>query len=66
MRVQELPKEALTELKQRWYTELCDDEGTPVYMSDLAEINDIVPDEEIFNEYINDEFVKDDFFCLAS
>lgn len=75
MRVQELNREQLTELKGNYFTELVN-EGTfaevigrdydePSY-GDLADINDIVSDEFVFEHYDYVDFVNDDFFCSVS
>ena len=74
MTVKELNKEQMLELKQR-YLEMLADEGTfaevmnrdydePSYW-DLANADDIVPDDIIFTHYEGTHFVPDDFFCTA-
>lgn len=72
MTVQELSREQLTELKEHYLVEL-DDEGTleevtgldAIYYGVLADINEIVPDEVVFEHYDGVDFVEDDFFCTA-
>ena len=70
MNVQDLSREQFTELKQRYLMELAD-EGTfaevlgvdydePSY-GDLANADDIVPDDVIFENYGGTDFVEDDF-----
>lgn len=63
MSVEELPREALQELKQRYYAEKYDEE---LSYGELADIDDIVSDEEVFDEYGGTSFTEDDFFCLAN
>lgn len=74
MDVTELTREQLVELKCN-YMEMLADEGTfaevlnrdydePSY-ADLAETDDIIPDEVIFRNYEGVYFVNDDFFCTA-
>jgi hypothetical protein len=74
MEVRELSKDQMLELKQNYLTKLAD-EGTfaevmdvdynePSYW-DLANADDIVPDDVIFREYDGVCFVTDDFFCTA-
>ena len=74
MNVHELNKEQMLELKQR-YLEMLADEGN--YASvlnvdydepscwDLANADDIVPDDIIFTHYEDTYFVPDDFFCTV-
>lgn len=58
MKVKELTRSQLVELKQRYYTEKNGD----VSYGELADINNIVTDNEIFEEYQNVDFVEEDFF----
>ena len=75
MDVLELSREQLIELKQNYLTQLAD-EGTfaevldvdynePSYW-DLANADEIVPDDVIFKNYEGVCFVNDDFFCTAN
>lgn len=75
MDVRDLSREQLVELKQRYLTQLAD-EGTfaevvgrdydsPSY-GDLADADEIVPDDVIYRQYEGVNFVKDDFFCSAA
>ena len=75
MTLQELSKEQVHELKERYLMKLAD-EGTfaevldvdydaPSY-GDLANADEIVPDEVIEREYEDVWFVEDDFFCTAN
>lgn len=63
MSVEELPREALQELKQRYYAEKYDKD---LSYGELADIDDIVSDDEVFDEYGGTSFTEDDFFCLAN
>ena len=64
--VQELPRECLIELKGRWYADYINEtEHRDVYMSELADIDSIVSDQRIFDEYKNTMFVPEDF-CTTS
>lgn len=74
MLVRELNREQLQELKGNYFTDLVN-EGTfaevigrdydaPSY-GDLADIDEIVSDEFIFEHYDGITFVNDDFFCSA-
>lgn len=75
MDVRDLSKEQLLELKQHYLTKLADegsyaevldcDYNEPSYW-DLANADEIVPDDVIFNEYEGIGFTSDDFFCTAS
>ena len=58
MTVEELSKEQLEELKQRYYMERHEN----VSLSELIDINDYVTDEEIKKEYEGICFTDDDFF----
>ena len=72
MTIKELSREQMHELKEAYLTKLADD-GTfaevlgvdydePSY-GDLANADEIVPDDVIFREYDGIDFVNDDFFC---
>ena len=62
MKVTELTRDELTELKTRYYSDLLDRRGeTPSY-GELSAIDELVTDEEIYEEYADVDFVKDDFF----
>ena len=75
MKLQDLSKDRLIELKERYLIKLAD-EGTfaevmgvdydaPSY-GDLANADSIVPEEVIEREYDGVCFVEDDFFCTAN
>ena len=75
MDVLELSREQLVELKQNYLEKLADegsfaevldvDYDEPSY-SDLANADEIVPDDVIFKNYEGVCFVNDDFFCTAN
>ena len=58
MKVKELTRSQLVELKERYYTE----RNENVSYGELANIDNIVTDNEIFEEYQNVDFVEEDFF----
>ena len=60
MTVQELTRDELIELKQKYYIDYRDD--SPSY-GELADVDTLVTDEEVYEEYADVDFVKDDFFC---
>lgn len=60
MSVKELNREELIELKQNYY---CNELGNNASYGELADIDNIVTDKEIFEYYDYVDFVKDDFFC---
>ena len=72
MNVKELSKEQMSELKERYLTQLAD-EGTfaevlgvdydePSHW-DLIHADEIVPNDVIYEHYSGVDFVEDDFFC---
>ena len=60
MSVYELSKNQLIELKQNY---LCEVQKNVSY-GELCDADNIISDEEIFNEYGNVEFSEDDFFNI--
>lgn len=75
MDVRDLSREQLTELKENYLTQLADegsfaeimdvDYDAPSYW-DLANADNIVPDDVIFRAYEGFDFVHDDFFCMTN
>ena len=59
MSVKELTREQLIELKQKYYTE----RNENVSYGELADIDNLVSDNEIFEEYGDITFVAEDFLC---
>ena len=60
MSVYELSKNQLIELKQNY---LCEVQKNVSY-GELCDADNIISDEEIFNEYGNVEFSEDEFFNI--
>ena len=63
MKATELNRDQISELKERIVFERNTKAGEPTYMSDLAEAENCVSDEEVFAEYADTDFTDDDFFC---
>ena len=61
MSIKELTREQLIELKQKYYTE----RNENVSYGELADIDNLVSDNEIFEEYGDITFVEEDFFCTS-
>ena len=61
MGVKDLTREQLIELKQRYYTE----RNENVSYGELADIDNLVSDNEIFEEYGHITFVEEDF-CICN
>lgn len=59
MKVEDLNREQLTELKEHYYIE----KNENVSYGELANINELVSDNEIFEEYSGVYFVEEDFSC---
>ena len=62
MKVTELNREQLEELKQNYLTRKNEENGEGTSYGELADADRLVSDEEIFNEYADTEFTEDDFF----
>lgn len=65
MSVKELSREQLTELKQNLLCERMYAYGDEPAYAELAFVDDLISDEEIFAEYSGVHFVPGDFFCPA-
>ncbi len=63
--VKELSRDQLVELKQNYLTEKYEEQGEGISYGELAEADDIVSDEEIFEAYAGYSFSDDDFMCSA-
>ncbi len=59
MTVKELSRNELIELKQKYYSQ----KNNNVNYSEIASIDEIVLDSEVFIAYENVEFTEEDFFC---
>ena len=67
MNVKELTKEQKSELKWRYLDEIYQEKtNESISLGEIAEIDNIISDEEILNEYSNYIFSDDDFFCIAN
>jgi len=63
MKVQELNKEQLQQLKVRYLDELLqEEEGRNISYGEIANIDEIVSDKIIFDLYGHITFVEEDFF----
>lgn len=62
MSVEELNREQLTQLKQNMLMERMDAEGETPSWGELAEVDSLITDEEVQQEYAGTEFVTDDFW----
>ena len=62
MSVEELNRDQLIELKQRYLAEIY----YGISYDQLARIDSIVPDEVVFHYYEGITFSEDDFFCSCS
>lgn len=60
MKVTELSKEELSELKQRYYLSK---NIKDISIDEIIRIDEIISDEEIIEKFSGINFVKDDFFC---
>ena len=60
MTVYDLDRDQLQELKQHYYAEKT---GEDLSYEELANIDDYVSDEEVYDEYDGTDFVPEDFFC---
>lgn len=61
MDIRELNREQLAQVKQYYYTQKMEEQGELVYWSDLANIDELVSDEEIFEEMGYITFCEGDF-----
>lgn len=59
MKIEDLTREQLIELKERYYTE----RNENVSYGELADVDNLVSDNEIFEEYGHITFVEEDFLC---
>lgn len=63
MKVQELNKEQLQQLKVRYLDELLqEEEGRNISYGEIANIDEIVSDKIVFDLYGHITFVEEDFF----
>jgi len=64
MKVTELSRDELIELKQRYLMEKREEEheDEPSY-GELANVDELISDDEVYAEFDYIDFEKDDFFC---
>jgi len=62
MSVKELNREQLTELKQNYY---CNVLGNNASYGELADIDNLVSDNEVYEYYNGTMFVEEDFFSTC-
>ena len=62
MSVKELTREQFTQLKEQYYIE----NNNNVSYGELVDIDNLVSDNEIFEEYGHITFVEEDFFCMCN
>ena len=60
MTVRELNRDEITELKVNLYSQK---HGDTISYLEINNIDELVPDEEVFEEAAGCDFSKDDFFC---
>lgn len=65
MTVYDLNRDQLVELKQNYLTENMEEQGYGVSYDVLADADNIISDERIYEIYAGTEFSPDDFFCSA-
>ena len=62
MKVTELNREQLHELKQSLATLIKDEQGQDISYEELVNATEIISDKEVFEYYEDIEFTEDDFF----
>jgi hypothetical protein len=62
MTVYELNAEQLHQVKESYLIQKRDEAGEPCYMSELADADNLIGNEEIYCEYDGINFSEDDFF----
>ena len=65
MKVQELNREQLTELKQDYLLRKMEKDNKSPSFGELCNIDTLVSDQEVFTFYSDFDFVDDDFFVAA-
>ncbi len=63
MSINELTRDQIIQLKSAYYTESLYKMGEEPSYGELAEIDDLVSDEQIYAEYGHISFTEDDFGC---
>jgi hypothetical protein len=65
MTVYELNRDQLIELKQAYITEKNDEVGEGTSWAEIAAVDDVISDKEIFERYEGYTFTNDDFYCTV-
>lgn len=65
MEVKDLSRDQLIELKQALLSQRYDSKGESPSYGELADVDELISDEEIFAAYAGTSFSEDDFFCTA-
>ena len=63
MTVQELTRDQLIEIKGSMLIERMDAEGDSPSWGEIADADNLISDEDVFEEYANTVFTEADFFC---
>ena len=62
MKVTELNREQINELKQSLATLIKDEQGQDISYEELVNATEVISDKEVFEYYEGIEFTEDDFF----
>ena len=65
MNVKDLDKDQLIELKQAFLVQTMDREGKCPSYGELADVDELISDEQIYEAYSGIEFSAGDFICTA-
>jgi hypothetical protein len=63
MTVRELDRDQFIELKQMYLTEKNSEVGEETSWGEIAAVDDVISDKEIYDRYDGYTFSNDDFFC---
>ena len=62
MTIRELTPEQLHQVKESYLIQKRDEAGEPCYMSELADTDNLINNDEIYQAYSDVDFVEADFF----
>ena len=65
MTIKELNAEQLHQVKETYLIRKRDEANEPCYMSELADVDNLISNDEIYREYEGISFTEDDFFLIA-
>lgn len=65
MTVKQLTRDMLIELKEHYLAQKRDEHGGGISYEELANADELVSDEEVFEKYAGTDFSVDDFCCSA-